>query len=267
MEPNETMVNDLDDLDISDLEIPEEVVEEEPDDSLSLDSLMEEEQTEESGEEPGEEPPQEEPKAKEPGWVKKRVEKAVTKAVADAVAETEKRMQAKFDQQMAPLRERMMEEQAQDLVRSRKIADIEIAREFVRMQNGQPAAQPAVEQKSEQPVNANVQNTAKQDESTNVRVSMLDHQAKRIMAKTGIDVTQEFMNNPEIKAKVRSGEMDFYDVAEYIQQQPKKKRPPSPMRSPNGASGVSPNAIENMTDEQFARMERNIDKGARYELR
>ena len=256
MEPNETLTDGLDDLDISDLEIPDEIVEEEQEQSESLDSLMGEGQTEE----PAEEVPQEEPKAKEPGYIKQRIEKAVSKAVA----ETEARMQALFEKQMEPFRARMMEDEAQELVRSRKVADIETAREFVRLKNGQPAAQPAVEQ---QPVNANVQSTAKQDENTNVRVSMLDHQAKRIMARDGIDVTQEFMNNPEINAKVKNGEMDFEDVAEYIKRQPKKKRPPSPMRSPNGASGVSPNAIENMTDEQFARMEANIKKGARYELR
>ena len=259
MEPNEVMTNELDDLDISDVEIPEEmVVEEEPDESESLDSLMGEEQT---TEESAEEVPQEEPKAKEPGYIKQRIEKAVSKAVA----ETEARMQAMFEKQMAPFRARVMEDEAQELVRSRKVSDIETARELVRLRNGQPAAQAAVE--PEQPANANVPNTAKRDADNSIRISMLEHQAERIKATKGLDVTQEFMNNPEIKQKVINGEMDFYDVADMMQQQPKKKRPPSPMRSPNGASGVSPNAIENMTDEQFDRMETNIKKGARYELR
>ena len=40
------------------------------------------------------------------------------------------------------------------------------------------------------------------------------------------------------------------------------------MRSPNGASGNNnPNAIDSMSDEQFARMERKIKEGARYTLR
>ena len=58
------------------------------------------------------------------------------------------------------------------------------------------------------------------------------------------------------------------DVADYLKEQKSsKKRPPSPMRSPNGASGQSPNAIESMTDEQFARMEKRISEGARIRLR
>ena len=73
------------------------------------------------------------------------------------------------------------------------------------------------------------------------------------------------MNNEDIKMKVVSGELDFYDVAEMMKQP--KRRPPSPMRSPNGASGMNPNAISNMTDEQFDRLEKRIKEGARFELK
>ena len=84
----------------------------------------------------------------------------------------------------------------------------------------------------------------------------------------GPDVTQAFLNNEEITAKVVSGEMDFYDVADYLkQEESSKRRPPSPMRSPNGASGKNPNAIDSMSDEMFDRMERKIKEGARYSLR
>ena len=97
---------------------------------------------------------------------------------------------------------------------------------------------------------------------------MLRHQAETIAKRGGPDVTKEFTNNEEINQKVISGEMDFYDVADYLKEQKSsRKRPPSPMRSPNGASGQSPNAIESMTDEQFARMEKRIAEGARIRLR
>ena len=180
-------------------------------------------------------------------------------------------MRAEFDAQMAPFRAKMMEDEAQELVRRRKVADIETARELVRLRNGQPAAAPVTpvqEAPRQQPRQANGQFAPKEDPGTSARISMLEHQADRIKEEYGIDVTAEFMNNEEIKRAVVTGEMDFYDVAKQMQSQQTRKRPPSPMRSPNGASGVSPNAIANMTDEQFERMERNIkERGARYELK
>ena len=254
MEVNETMVEqgnaeeNLDDL-------PEDIVETEEEPEESLDSVV-------SEDEPAEEPKEPEPQATEPGWIKQRVNKAVQKAVA----ETEARMQAMFEQQMAPIRKKMMEDEAQELVRSRKVADIETARELVRLRNGQPEAAQAPKQ--EQPRQANGQFAPKEDPATTARIEMLRHQADRIKGSGGPDVIAEFNSNAEIRQKIISGEMDFYDVADYLKQKPSKRRPPSPMRSPNGASGNNPNAIDSMSDEQFDRMERNIkEKGARYSLR
>ena len=96
---------------------------------------------------------------------------------------------------------------------------------------------------------------------------MLQHQAERIEKNGGPDVRKAFMNDEEIKEKVVSGEWDFHDVADYLNKKPSRKGPPSPMRSPNGASGTNPNAIDSMSDEQFERMERKISEGARYSLR
>lgn len=247
MEIDETMVEE--NLDTPE-ELPEEVVEEPQDESEDLDSVMEE---------PAEEKEPEQPKATEPGYIKGRIEKAVAKAVA----ETEARMQALFDQQMAPLRARMMEDEAQELVRNRKVADIETARELVRLRNGQPSVEPV---RVEQPRQANGQFAPKDDPATTARIDMLRHQADTIREKGGPDVIAEFQNNREIKMKVIDGEMDFYDVAEHLKSQKPKKRPPSPMRSPNGASGVNPNAIDSMSDEQFERLERKISEGARIRL-
>jgi len=241
MNPEETMVEE--NLDNTADDTLEEVVEEEEDMS---ESLIEED---EAPAEP------EEPKATEPGWIKQRVNKAVEKAVR----ETEARMQAMFDQQMAPIREKIMEDEAQELVRSKKVADIETARELVRLRNGQPAAK--VEQT--QPRQANGQFAPKSDPATSARIDMLKHQADRIKAANGPDVIAEFQSNEEIKKKVISGEMDFYDVAEEMKKP--KRRAPSPMRSPNG-SFSNPNAIESMSDEAFARLEKRIAEGARIRL-
>ena len=253
MDYEETMVDEIDTEETDDT-LPDEVVEEEEDESEDLSSITEEEEA------PAEQP---EPQATEPGWIKKRVEKAVSKAVA----ETEARMQAMFDQQMAPIRQKMMEDEAQELVRSRKVADIETARELVRLRNGQPAPAP----EEEQPRQANGQFAPKDaeariDAATTAKIDMLEHQAERIKASGGPDVIEAFKNNEDIKQAVVSGEMDFYEVAEYLKQN-QKRRPPSPMRSPNGASSFNPNAIDSMSDEQFEKMERKIKEGARYTLK
>jgi len=257
MEPNETMVeNEALDTEVDDT-LPEEVVEEEQDESEALEAFTGgEEQPANDENEP------EQPQATEPGWIKKRVEKAVTKAIAETRAE----MQAMFDQQMAPIRAKMMEDEAQELVRSRKVSDIETARELVRLRNGQAAPAPAKPVETAQPRQANGQFAPKEDPATTARIDMLRHQADRIKANKGPDVIAEFQSNQEIKKKVIAGEMDFYDVADYLKSQKPSRKPPSPMRSPNGASGQNPNAIESMSKEQFARMEKKISEGARIRL-
>ena len=257
MNPEEIAVENLDTEAVDDAPLGE-VVEEEVDESQDLSSITEEEA-------PAEEPAEPQPQGtSEPGWIKKRVEKAVNKAIA----ETEARMQAMFEQQMAPIREKMIEDEAQELVRSRKVSDIETARELVRLRNGQPAQQAAPKQDS-QPRQSNGQFAPKNDPdvATNTRIAMLRHQADKIKAQKGPDVIAEFQSNEEIKKAVINGEMDFYDVADYLKTKKPSRKPPSPMRSPNGASGTNPNAIDSMSDEQFARMEKKIAEGARYSLR
>ena len=111
------------------------------------------------------------------------------------------------------------------------------------------------------------QEAPKNDPVTEARIDMLAKQADKIKAKTGIDVIEIFSNDEDIKSKVVSGELDFYDVAEMAKEKPQRKKAPAPMRSPNGATGHSPNAIENMSDEQFRRLEKRISEGARYALK
>lgn len=252
----ETMVEN-EDLDIeADDTLLEGVEEVEDESEESLESLDEE--TEET--QPEEEP---QPQPSEPGWIKQRVNKAVQKAVA----ETEARMQAMFEQQMAPIRAKMMEDEAQELVRSRKVSDIETARELVRLRNGQPTVTEPVQQQYEQPRNSQGQYAPKEDPGLTARIDMLGHQADAIKADTGLDVISVFENDEDIREAVKSGEMDFYDVAKMMNQKQPSRRPPAPMRSPNGASGQQRNAIDTMTDEMFDRMEKRISEGARYSLK
>ena len=241
-------------------ELLDEVVEEEPEEeSVDLASALEEDASGQSGDDDKQD--QNQGTRSEPGYVRSRIDKAVAKAIA----ETEARMQAMFDQQMAPYKEQMIAMEAQELVRTGKVKDLETAKELVRYRQGQPAQQ---EQPQQQPRNAQGQFAPKQteDPGTSARIDMLQHQAGKIKEQRGIDVIAEFQKNEEVKKKVVSGEWDFYDVAEHMGQ-PKKKTP-APMRSPNGANGYQQlNAIDTMSDEQFEKLEKKVSGGARISLK
>ena len=223
----------------------------------SLDSLTEEDEAQ-----PDEEPEKQEPQATEPGWIKRRVEKAVQKAVA----ETEARMKAMFEQQMAPIRDKMLTDEAKELVRQGEFKSLDRAKEYLQLKQGLPTQPKQEAPQAQQPRNEKGQYAPKEDPSMQTRIGMLAHQADTIKARTGVDVMAEFERNADIKQKVINGEMDFYDVADAMSKS-KSKRPPAPMRSPNGASGTNPQAIDSMSDEQFARMEKRIREGARYSLK
>ena len=245
--------------------LPEEIVEDSEESEEDLDAyLNEDEDSDQAAEE--EEQTQEPEAREEPGYVKTRISKAVNKAVAETEARFAAQIEA-LEAKYAPLQERLMEMDAQELVRSRKVADIETARELVRLRQG---VQPQQEQVNEQPRNEQgqfvSQNQAIEMAKTSERIEMLKAQAEYIKKKSGLDVVAEWNNNPEIKKAVIEGEMDFYQVADQMQKQ-QKKRPPSPTRSPNGANGIGPHSIANMTDAQFRKMDQRLDEGVRFTIK
>lgn len=197
---------------------------------------------------PVEQPTQ--PTQKEPGYIRQRIDKAV----ARAVAETEQRMQAMFDQQLAPLRESMMERQASELVESGEFKSKETALEYVRLKAGMPVQAQPVQPRDEQG-----RFTSQEDPMAQARASVLASQADKIRNNRGLDVMAAFNSSPGIRQKVLSGEWDFYDVAENMQ----SARVPSPMYTPNGASfeGLS---INQLSDEQFEQLNRNLAAGKTY---
>ena len=212
-----------------------DVAEEEEDTSESLESFTEDEGTE------------------------SRIDKALARERESMRAE----IMAQVEAQYAPIRERLLEMDAQELVRKGEVKNIELAKEILRYRQGQPQAQPA--QKAEQPRQANGQFAPKEDAKVTARIDFLAQQAEKIKAKTGIDVIEIMSSDSNIKNKIVSGEMDFYDVAETVKQKPQRKGPPAP--TSNGASGQSPNAIDSMSKEQFARLEKKISEGARISLK
>ena len=233
-------------MDNEELDLSEEVVEEPEEEAEEL-PTEEDEQKEE---------PKEEPKATEPGYVQKRIDKALARE-RDSMRAA---ILAEVEAQYAPIRERLLEMEAQDLVKSGQVKDLELAKELVRLRQGMP-----VSEETPQPRNEQGQFAPKEDPATMARIDMLKHQAERIKKSSGLDVIAEWNSNEEIKNAVIRGDMDFYDVAEQMGKP--KKRPPSPMRSPNGANAMNPNAIDAMSDAQFEKMENRIKEGARYTLR
>ena len=241
--------------------LPEELVEDDGDNAEDLEEMFaedvddgdQEEQDAEETDGTGSEGP------KEPGYVQRRISKAVEKAVADTEARFTAQIEA-LEAQYAPIKERLIQMDAQELVRSGQVKDLETAMELVRYRQGQPAAQ---EEPEEQPRNEQGQFVSRQSIADEVRAIEMKTQADKIIDKGGPDVIAEFNKNPEIKRKVINGEMDMYDVAEYMRSK-RSKRPPSPMRSPNGANGIGPTAIENMSDAQFRKLDKMLDEGVRF---
>ena len=263
MDFDETMVEEeFNDVEADDT-LPDDIVEEDESydeefpDEEELEIPDEESEEEYEEQEPEPEP---EPQPSEPGWIKQRVNKAVERAVR----ETEARMQAMFEQQMAPLYEKMMEDEARELVASRKVSDIETARELVRLRHNAPAAEAPQEQQRDERGRFVSNEQIVESAKTEARIDELYSQAQKIKAKGGPDVIKYFSENEDIKQRVVSGELDFYEVAELMGKP--KKRPPSPVRSSNGAN-YSPNTFMNMSDEQFERFEKKLDGGVRYTIK
>lgn len=259
MENVESTVENVNEVAEAD-QLPDGLVEETDESELSLEEAVGETvETEQAADEQPTEAETETPPAREPGYVKQRVEKAVARAVAD----TEARLKAEFDQRMAPIMERLLVEDAKELVRTGEFKSLETAKEYLRLKQGMPVQ---TAETQEQPRNANGQYASKKDNgdaATQARIDMLKHQAERIKSSRGVDVIAEFINNPDINKRVKAGEIDFYDVADEMSSKPKKPKPPAPMRSANGATNdQQANAIMDMSKEQFAAFVKRVQGGA-----
>ena len=248
----EEAMNNGEDTELAEDLLLDEVVEDSEDEGPeeSLESITDEGQAAEE---------QESPKGKqgtgEPGYVQGRIAKAVQKAVA----ETEARLTAQFEAQYAPIRERMLEMEAQDLVKKGDVKNLEIAKELVRARQGMPAQQPTGQ--SAQPRQANGQFASAQDAKMNARLEILAEQADKLSAKIGVDLIDVMKSDMKIRDKILSGKMDFYDLAEQVKNQPTKKKPPAPMRSPNGVNGQIKGTIMSMSDKQFEELEKRVKAG------
>ena len=206
------------------------------------------------------------PAPKEPGWIKQRVSAAVDKAVAEAEA----RVAARYEAMLAPMRESLMDREAQELFASGEFKTLERAKEYVRLKNGVPVTQEASEpQRSAPERDAQgrfVRQEQPDDPVTQAKADLLAKQAQKIMNTQGVDVMAAFQNDPNVQAKVLSGEWDFYDVAQELTGRA-GRRAPAPVYSPNSAGNQAGLSVANMSDEQFDRLNQSLASGRRYDMR
>ena len=191
---------------------------------------------------------QETEQTNEPGWIKQRVNKEVNKAVQA----TEQRLMAEYEAKLAPLRESMMERQAEELVKQGEFRNIARAKEYLRL-GGRVTLEEPSNRREGQPA----------DPEANARIKVLAKQADKL-AKRGTDVMAVLNENPQIRNKVMSGEWDMYDVVEAMNT-PQRKAPPA-VRSANNGNAPAMD-IRSMSDAQFKKLQENLRKGKSYDLR
>lgn len=238
-----------------------------PMESVLDDAVLAPEDTSEPISEALNEQPQETPQAeqpvqqpKEPGWVKGRIDAAVNKAIR----ESEARIRGEYEQRISRMQETIWDREAQDLVTAGEFKSLDMAKEYIRLKGGAPAAAT----NTEPPRDEQGRFTSKQqgdDPVVTARAQMLASQAQKIKEKRGVDVMQAFNSDPDVKQKVVSGEWDFYDVAEQLGNS-MRKHVPAPVRSPNGANTAS-FSFSNMTDEQWKRFNQRLEGGAVFDMR
>lgn len=209
----------------------------------------------------------------EPGWIKARVDAAVRKQLAQAASDIEARVRQQMEAQYAPLRESLIEREADDLVASGKVTDKQMALDFVRMKRGNPTTTPAPAapaQQMQQPRDAQGRFVSPAapavDADTMSRANALAEQAKTIQAMGGPDVVTAWRNNAEVKRRVNTGEWDFTDVARYLSGEARRQETPGLVRSANG-SGRPVSTILSMSDEEFKRLDAEISHGKVYKTR
>ena len=252
MELDETMVEQEDNAAVDEV-LPDDIVEEpEETPEESLESIVGDEG------QPAEKEPEKTQGTSEPGWFQRRWDKNVEKLSSQIREE----VRSEYEAQIAPLRDRLLDMDARELVKKGDFRTVELAKEYLQLKQGIAPSAPAPAKPAEQPRQSNGQFAPKSDPGVTAQINMLAHQADTIKAKTGVDVMAEFSSNPEIKQKVMAGEMDFYDVLD--QMKAPRKKPPAPMRSPNGVNGQIKSTIMSMTDKQFEQLEKRVREGARF---
>lgn len=197
----------------------------------------------------------------EPGWMKKRIDAAVRKANS----ELEAKLRAEYDAQLAPLREAQLERDADKLVADGKIADRDMALEYLRATRGMQSA-PEAPAKTVQRDDQGRFVSTKPDAAAQQKAAELVAQADTIFQSTGVDVMELYNTNPEIRQKVVNGEWSFVDVYKNTREAPAAPATPSPMRSAN-SMGIGQMDIRKMNSSQLAQLNAMLESGVKIDAR
>lgn len=197
----------------------------------------------------------------EPGWMRKRIDAAVRKANS----ELEAKLRAEYDAQLAPLREAQLERDADKLVADGKIADRDMALEYLRATRGMQSA-PEAPTKTVQRDDQGRFVSTKPDAAAQQKAAELVAQANTIFQSTGVDVMELYNTNPEIRQKVIKGEWSFVDVYKNTRETPAAPATPSPMRSAN-SMGIGQMDIRKMSSNQLAQLNAMLESGVKIDAR
>lgn len=192
--------------------------------------------------------------------VRKGVQAQLQELRAEWAAET-KQMIADA---VAPFREAQIESEAQKLVASRQVANIELAREVARLRQGLPPQaqeQPQQAQPQTPPRDERGRFTQNQDPVA-ARAKELSQQAAEIQRTYGIDVMAAFREDDTVRQNVGSGKWDFKDAALYLGSAKKNKPTAPPAVRATNVNGVG----GRLTDRDMDAIDRAIASGKKVRL-
>ena len=186
------------------------------------------------------------------------------KQEAQAAWEQEK---AKYEERLARLEEIEIKQEARELAAKEKVSEA-LAERLIRAERGKPAPQITEEQPKaqERPRDAQGRFVSTQQNSADARAQELMTQAQNIQRMTGQNVLDVFNSDESVRRRVASGEIDFYDLAREMSQATNDRRRVPPV-VPRTTGGTHTSTVQDLTDDQFDRLDRNLQNGVVYDMR
>lgn len=223
-----------------------------------MDEMPEEENTSQDGKESGKELS---------GGIKGRLlaseKKGYERGRSEAEAAWQKEREG-YEARISALEELEIREEAHKLAAEEGISEA-IATRLLRAERGlQPKAAAAPEQPRDERGRF-VEDTARKENDAYAQELM--NQAKAVKRLTGIDVMEAFNGDDDVKRRIASREIDFYDLADEMGAGSQQRRMPPVTRGSNGNTSRR-RGIMDLSDAQFEEMDRRMEQeGARYNMR
>lgn len=167
-----------------------------------------------------------------------------------------------YEARISALQELELKEEAKKLAAEEGISEA-IATRLLRAERGlKPPAESAPAQQPRDDRGRFVEDTARKENDAYAQKLMA--QAEAVKRLTGIDVMEAFNSDDDVKRRIASREIDFYDLADEMKE-PARKVPPVVKASSGDTSRRR--GIMSLSDEQFDELDRRLEKGAHYDMR